>query len=352
MAYIGIDFHKNNTYVTRMDEKGNILESKNIKNEKDVLEEFVETIGREDEVVLEATGNWYYFYELVEDRALNVTLSHPAKTKAIASARIKTDKIDSAMLAHLLRCDLIPASYLPERSLRDLRETLRYRASMVWFRTSVKNKVQAILSKNGIRCPHSDLFGKKSLAWLSSLPLRECYRESLNGYLALANTLTLEIRRVGEAVRKRAEESEEAKLLMTMPGISYYSSLLILSEIGEIDRFPSSGKLVSYAGLAPSIYSSGGVTRTGRITKTGSTYLRWILVENSHHAIRGSYRFEGLFRRISARSGKNAAKVAVARKMLVSIYHMLKNNQPFKDIERDSRRLNRAGAGKLAGVIA
>ncbi len=116
-----------NTYVTKMDKEGNILHQENLKNEGGLLEAFVDSLTGEDEIVLEATGNWYHFYELVEDRALRITLSHPAKTRAIASARIKTDKIDSAMLAHLLRADLIPAAYIPERETRDVREVLRYR---------------------------------------------------------------------------------------------------------------------------------------------------------------------------------------------------------------------------------
>ncbi len=219
------------------------------------------------------------------------------------------------------------------------------------LRTAVKNRVQAILSKNGITCPYSDLFGKKSRAWLASLALRDCYRKSLEGYRALAETLAGEIQTVEEKVRALAEASSQARLLMTMPGISYYSSLLILAEIGEIDRFPSSGHLCSYAGLVPSVYSSGGTTRTGKITKCGSSWLRWILVENTHHAIKGTYRFESLYRRVCARSGKNVAKVAVARKMLVCIYQMLKRGEPFKDI-KPKRRRRTVEAGKLARVIA
>lgn len=336
--YVGIDFHKRNTYVTKMDEEGNILSQENLKNEGGVLEAFVDSLTREDEVVLEATGNWYHFYELVEDKALHITLSHPAKTRAIASARIKTDKIDSAMLAHLLRTNLIPASYIPERATRDRRETLRYRSSLVTLRARLKNKVHALLSKNGIACPCADIFCQKSFAWLSSLSPRECYRDALSGYIRLAKALAEEIKEVEKAIKDLAEESPEARLLMTMPGLSYYSSLLILSEIGEIDRFPSAGQLCSYAGLVPSVYASGGVTRMGKITKTGSTWLRWILVENAQHAIKGSYRFESLYRRVCARSGKNAAKVAVARKMLACIYHMLKRSEPFKDIKPVKRR--------------
>lgn len=347
--YIGIDYHKRNTYVTRMDEDGKVEESVNLKNDGDELKEFVGTIKKEDKVVLEATGNWYSFYEMVEDKALNVILSHPAKTKAIASARIKTDKIDSKMLAHLLRCDLIPESYIPERDLRDLRETLRYRASLVAIRTSLKNKIHAILSKNGLTCPYSDLFGKKSLAWLAALPLRECYRKNIDGYLGLAHTLVSELTKVEKKIREVAEASDEACLLMSMPGISYYSSLMILSEIGEIDRFPSAGHLCSYAGLVPSVYSSGGTTRMGRITKTGSSYLRWIMVENAHQAVRGSKRFGALYRRVSQKSGKNPARVAVARKMLACIYYMLKNHEKFMDIDRDKRR---TGAGELVNCLA
>lgn len=352
MAYVGIDFHKRNTYVTKMDKEGNILESKNLMNENGALEEFVNSLTREDKVVLEATGNWYHFYELVEDKALDIMLSHPAKTRAIASARIKTDKIDSAMLAHLLRTNLIPASYIPEREVRDLRETLRYRSSLVTLRARLKNKVHALLSKNGITCPCSDIFCQKSFAWLSALSLRECYQDALSGYIRLAKALAEEIKQVETKIKELAEESRQARLLMTMPGLSYYSSLLILSEIGEIDRFPSAGQLCSYAGLVPSVYASGGVTRMGKITKTGSTWLRWILIENAQHAVLGSHRFESLYRRVCVRSGKNAAKVAVARKMLTCIYYMLKRGEPFKDIKPVKRRKRTFEAGKLAGVIA
>lgn len=348
MTYVGIDFHKYNTYVTRMDKEGNILEEKNLKNKPEILKSFINSLGSQDKVVLEATGNWYHFYEMVEDKAFSVTLSHPAKTKVIASAKVKTDKIDSAMLAHLLRGNLIPSSYIPERKTRDTREVLRYRASLVSIRTGLKNRVHAILSKNGIYFPYSDIFSKKATLWLSSLSLRECYRQALNGYLALASTLKEKIEEVEEEIRRLVKEDKRATLLMTMPGISYYSSLLVLSEIGEIERFPSAGCLCSYAGLVPSVYSSGGTTRTGRITKTGSTYLRWILIENAMHAIKGSHRFESLYRRVAYRSGKNVAKTAVARKMLSCIYHMLTRDEPFKDIQAKKR----PRAGKLAGVIA
>jgi len=348
--YVGIDFHKRNTYVTRMDEEGNIMKQENLKNDPDALEDFVNSLSKEDQVVLEATGNWYYFYELVEEKALSITLSHPAKTKAIASARIKTDKIDSAMLAHLLRTNLIPASYIPERKIRDVKEILRYRASLVSIRTGLMNRVHSLLSKNGIVCPYSHIFGKKATLWLLSLSLRPYYRKALDGYLHLATTLKEEIIQVEKEIKRLAEEDKRTSLLMSMPGISYYSALLILSEIGEIKRFPSAGCLCSYAGLVPSVYSSGGVTRTGRITKTGSTCLRWILNENAMHAIKGSYRFEALYRRVTYRSGKNAAKTAVARKMLVCIYHMLTRGEPFKDITPKSKG-KRTRAGKLGGVI-
>jgi len=347
--YVGIDFHKKNTYVTRMDQQGVITESINLKNELGNLEKFVNTIEPEDHVVLEATGNWQHFYELVEDKALDITLSHPAKTRAIASAKIKTDKIDSEMLAHLLRADLIPVAYIPSRETRDLKEVLRYRASLVSVRTSIKNKVHAILSKNGIICPYSDVFGKKSLLWLATLPVRACYRTSLDGYLAVAGTLSFEITKIDEDIHEMAKASDDARLLMTMPGISFYSALLILSEIGDINRFPSSGHLASYAGLVPSVYSSGGKTRMGRITKTGSKYLRWVLVENSHHAIRGTRRFEDLYGRVVVRSGKNAAKTAVARKMLVSIFNMLTKHEVFQDIQEVNHG---QGAGERAEVIA
>jgi transposase len=158
--YIGIDLHKKYSVVTTMDINGNIMNQKRVEHDSKALDDFISSIDENDNIAMEATTNWYYFYELLESKTQNISLAHPAKTRIIAEAKVKNDKVDSKMLAHLLRTDLLPKAYIPTRETRDLRELLRYRASLVRFRTQIKNKIHAILSKNGIAFGHSDLFGK------------------------------------------------------------------------------------------------------------------------------------------------------------------------------------------------
>lgn len=156
--YVGLDYHKKYSIATKMDEKGNILEQVKLRNDAETLTKYVGTLPEGSKIALEATGSWYYFYELLENKGSEIYLAHPFKTRAIAEARIKTDKIDSTILAHLLRTDFLPTSYIPTRQIRDIREVLRYRASLVSLRTYIKNKVWAILSKNGLDPQFSDIF--------------------------------------------------------------------------------------------------------------------------------------------------------------------------------------------------
>lgn len=176
MNYVGIDLHKNYSFITNMNEKGQIIKQMKVKNDPLTLRQFLDTVTPDDKMALEATGNWYYLYEMVEEKNLSLCLAHPKNTKAIASAKIKTDKIDSTILAHLLRTDLLPTAYIPTRQIRDTREIIRYRASLVTIRTMIKNKVHAILSKNGLNSPYSDIFGKSGLLYLKKVELRPCYR--------------------------------------------------------------------------------------------------------------------------------------------------------------------------------
>jgi len=188
--YIGIDFHKQTSYITRMDRDGNILEQLKVRNRPEELGEFLSNHVDGSRIAIEATGNWYYFYELIEEKQPDVVLSHPLKTRAIASARIKTDKIDSATIAHLLRTNLLPTAYIPPRDVRDVKEILRYRASLVSLRVAIKNKVRSILSKNGIVLNYTDIFGKKAMVYLKDLEMRSCYRWEMDGYVKLAETLS------------------------------------------------------------------------------------------------------------------------------------------------------------------
>jgi transposase len=258
-------------------------------------------------------------------------LAHPLKTKAIASARLMNDKVSSATLAHLLRADLLPKAYIPDQPTRDAREVLRTYAFLIAQRTRLKNRVHAILLKNGLVCPYTDIFGKKSLLWLTGLALRDCYQEALAGYIRLAEAFNEELARLKQAIAGLAYDHPYARILDTHPGISDYSGLLIAVEIGDIARFPTAGQLCSYAGLVPSMHASGGKVRMGALTKQGSKWLRWILVECALHAIKKSSHCRALYQRVSYKHGNGTARVAVARSMLRSIYAMLKFNRPYEE---------------------
>lgn len=335
MKYIGLDVSKKFSYVTVMDEKGAVEMQGKVGNRQEELAACFGEIGSDCALAMEATRNWYYLYESLEARVKEIHLAHPLKVRAIAEARIKTDKIDSKILADLLRVNLLPESYIPTQAVRDQRERLRYRASLVSLQTQIKNKVHALLDKNGLFCPCSDLFGTKGMNWLLEQNLREAYDEELKGYLEVLATLKLEIAEVGKSILQKAQQSPEAKLIQTMPGVGYYLSMLIAYEIGDIQRFPDQHKLSSFAGLVPSTYASGEVMRHGRITKQGSKWLRWAMIEAAQRAPINSPKLNSFFQRIAKKQGRKTARVALARHMLKIVYHMLKEQQPFTE---DSKR--------------
>lgn len=331
MKYYGIDIHKKYSVYTAIDGRGAILEQGKIANDPKAFAQVMNHSTEASKVVIEATSNWYYIYDLLEGMADEVCLAHPLATKAIASAKVKTDKIDATTLAQLLRADLIPKAYVPPQQVRDLRELLRYRASLVRMRTRVKNKVHALLAKNGLNHPFSDLFGKAGRRWLSALKLRPIYRQALEGYLRLLDSLDREIAPVSQEIDSKASYDPRVKLLVSIPGIGHYTALLILSEMGEIERFPSPQHLVSYAGLAPSVHSSGGVTRYGRITKQGSCWLRWILTEAASIAARHPGRLQRFHEKVARRHGKKTANIALAREILSICYHLLKRGERYRE---------------------
>jgi len=333
MKYVGIDLHKRFSVASVVDEKGKLIEQRKLPNGIEI-KEFLEGHSSPLQVAVEATGNWQWLYELLEGEGIEVKLSHPLKTKAIASARVKNDRVDSLTLAQLLRADLLPLSYIPEKPVRMLRELLRYRMSLVKIQTSLKNRIHSILAKNNIRHEFSDLFGRKGTAFLSSLNLADVYHISLRGYLSLLERVREEIWAMDGMIRDFSLEDEGARILMSIPGVGYYSALLIKAEIGDVRRFPCAKKLCAYAGLVPSTYASGNFCYHGHITKQGSKHLRWILLEMVLQAIRRPGPLQSFYLRVAKRKGEKVARVAAARKLLEWIYYMLKEGKMYSEMER------------------
>ncbi|MFQ5802592.1 MAG: IS110 family transposase [Candidatus Methylomirabilales bacterium] len=336
---IGMDVGKQYSWCeARSTAAGEVLKEARLPNRPEDFQAFAEDLPRPIRLVMEATGNWQYLYECWEELAEDIQMAHPLKTKAIASARIKTDRLDKGILAHLGLADLVPQAYIPSRDIRDLREVLRHRAFMVALQTRLKNRIHSSLGKLGIDTAYTDLFGKAGLAWLTTLDLREPFRTLLHQDLRILEVLREEIKQATRTIEAMAEDDPQAALILPIRGIGPYSALLILAEIGDIARFPDPKKVVSFAGLCPSTFQSGKVCYHGRITKQGSKWLRWILVEAAQRYARAPGRLGTLYRRIARKKGSKTARTAVARELLVAIYHCLTKGVAFQESPKRGER--------------
>ena len=222
--FVGLDVHKKYTQVAIVDEEGVVTEQERIENEPALIEEFSNRLSTAD-MVMESSSTWYWLYEILS-RKHRVVVSNPAKTKAIASAKLKTDKVDALMLANLLRGGYIAESYVPSRRIMGLRELVRYRANLVRMRGSVKNRVHAYLLMNNIKIDYSPF----TKGFLEELGKVEDGR--VQGYLRIIERLNLEIHEASKRICGEALSDESARLLMTIPGVSFYSALLLVSEMG------------------------------------------------------------------------------------------------------------------------
>jgi transposase len=332
--YVGLDAHKEYCLAVCQDETGRKVREEKFCSTGPELQNFVNSLTQGDRVVMEACGAWAHIYDAFTERGIQVKLAHPLKTKAIASARIKTDRIDANILAHLLRANLIPEAWVPPVEIRELRTITRYRAGLVKLQTEVKNQVHALLMRNGIKHEFSDLFGKAGLEFLAGIDNRLNGVDSaiLRSCMGTIGYLAPEIKRISDHIALLVKENADVKLLMTIPGISVYSAALIVAEIGDIRRFQTYKQLCSYAGIDPSVHSSGGTVRYGSITKQGSKLLRWILAQAVNHVIRRSGKLHDFYMRMVRRGkGKNVARVAAARKLLRVIWCMLIRREPFRE---------------------
>lgn len=328
--FVGLDTHKDFSYATFVDSKGRVVEREQFDNTPKNLESFARKVVK-SRVVLEASSSAVPICDFLRDRSVEVVVAHPSKVKAIAEAKIKTDKIDSGVLALLLRADLIPEAYLPSREVRQLRDLARCRQSLVSERTGLKNKIHAVLTREGVKHGFSDLFGKKGRAFLRKVSLNPTARFSMDSMLEIMDVVDAKIADAKQKIVEEGNKNEHAKLLTTIPGVSWVSALIIAGEIGEIERFPDYRKLCSYAGLVPSTHQSGNTLYSGHITKRGSGMLRWILVQDARVAVKHSKKFGKQYRKLCKHTDERKAIVAVARKMLRIMYVMLVRKEAFKD---------------------
>lgn len=336
MYYVGLDIHKRYCMTTVMNKQGKVIDKARVESRPQDLRDYFEKMEEPTSVVMEACYNWGYFVDILDGIVDKVTLAHPLKTRAIADARIKTDSIDSKTLADLLRADLIPAAYIPDKGTRLMKNYLRYRAGLVAMSTAVKCKIHALLDQHDYAeretlAQFSDMFGKKGLELMAGVKLPGCDTQILHSWLELLAHIKKEILEANRWVREHVREDELALLLKTIPGIGDQFALLIRYEIDRIERFRNPNKLISYAGLAPSTYQSGNKVRHGKITKQGNKWLRWAFVEAVHAATISSPYLRHYFSRLQAKIGRDRACVATARKLAGIVFGVMKNRTPYRE---------------------
>src|SRR5262245_25329014 len=270
MIYVGIDLHRKRSQIAALDEQGRELLSRRVANDPEALKAILGELGGELQVALEATYGWEWLADLLEAEGHELHLSHPLRTKAIAAARVKTDAVDARTLAHLLRTDLLPEAYVAPRDLRDLRDLLRHRVVLTRMRSALKNRVHALLARQGIQNGHSDLFGAGGRRYLGALPLRDPARRRLDSLLSLISDFDREIELAKRELDALARHDPRVDVLCQLRGIGPYTAMLVIAEVGEIERFRSARQLCAWAGLTPTVRSSDGHARLGHISQQGS----------------------------------------------------------------------------------
>lgn len=336
MNYVGIDYHKRYSVLCATDERGRkVREGRIGGNSASGFAQFFSSLEGPSKVVMEACWNWGWLYDLLSEipQVGEVVLAHPYKTRLIAEAQVKTDRIDARVLAKLLRGELVAQSHAPCAATRARKHLLRQRLFWVRLRTMLRNRTHAILDRQrGLERPQlADLFGRRGQGWLEKVELPASADQPL-----LAQDL--EVMRLLEAKIKELDaliggsQGAEEKLLESFPGIGPVFSSLIATEIDGIGRFATAAKFCAYAGVVPTTHASGGRVWHGRLLWQCNKWLRWALIEASWSAIQFSAYFGGLYRAARARGkNRNVAVTVVAHRLAQLIWRCLREQRPYTE---------------------
>jgi len=353
MLYVGVDAHSKTSWITVMDEKGKILKREQISSSRKDVRRSLGRYRQPVKAVVEASRSWGPIYDWLDEVTDNVILAHPGKVRAIAEARIKTDKIDSETLAHLLRADLIPEAYAPSRDIRAIKRVLRQRMFFVRVRTMLKNRIKALLAQHSVQTPQvSDLYGKKGLKWLKGLKLPEPDGKLLNEDLNLLLVLNEHIAATENLIAELSAGDDAVDWLFSLPGIGKFLSVLIRYEVDNIERFSSAKKFTGYTGLVPSTYASGERMVHGRLTKRGNKWLRWAFIEAVTPAIRKSSMLRGYYDKIKSRRGCKDARVATARKLAELTWTVWTEQRMFTESGKKNLRRTKHNPRTPAALIS
>jgi transposase len=347
MHYVGVDLHKEMSWFYVMDSHGRKLSSLSISNKPERLKQFLGKIPTPFTLAVEATYNWYFFVDLAEQFAEKVLLADSFELKAFAKRHKKTDKIDARLIADVLRKGYLPSVFIPNQEIRTMKELLRYRINLVQDRSRYIFRLKNTLDRLGANSAGDFTTAKRlHLIPIDSFPPE--YETIISGYIARIVDLSKNIHTMKTYLRDSYQQDTDIRNLITLDGLDYFSAALIKSEIGDIHRFNSFGRLCAYAGLAPKVSQSGSTSaRHGALMSNRRKYLQWILLETVFHYIKASAQRQVRYEYLKRRKCANTAKVIFARQMLKIIYHILKEQRPYYT---DTSSIQSVAAPALGGV--
>jgi transposase len=322
--YVGIDLHRRRSVIVRVDESGQKLSTVRIDNDAATLASEVAKAGEHPEVVLEATYGWYWAVDVLHEMGATVHLAHPSGLNW-GQRRRKDDEIDATDLVDMLRLGRLPEAWIAPPATRELRELVRYRAKLVCLRSGLKAQVHAVLAKEGVHVPVTDLFGVAGQHLLDEVPLGRAYTIRVESLRDLIEVYDREIIMADREVRAALDGHRGWAAIQAIPGVGPVLGAVFVAEIDDVDRFPTARHLCSWAGLTPKHHESDTTVIRGRITKQGSRLVRWAAVEAAQKT--GDF-LKSDFRRIAERrNNRKIARVAVARKILTLVYYGLRDGE-------------------------
>jgi transposase len=340
--WFGIDLAKRESQVAVLDADGVQIETKRFATTRESFLLIAAELREGDTAALEVTTNSTSIARLLRGNSrARVIVSNPIKTKTIAQAKIKTDKIDARVLAELARVGYLPEVWLPDEDTEALRQFITDRVSLVRRRTECKNTIHSVLHRNMVHQERSDLFGTGGRRWLENIvkgegiktPVPELDRMrigSLLNEIDRIDALVADLESViASYVALRPHLKEQMDRLLSITGVNLVVASSLIGTIGDITRFADKKKLAAYFGVVPSTYQSGDTSRNGRITKQGRAEARWLIIEAAEILRRSPGPMRSLYSRIQRKRNHNVAVVAVARKLVELVHHLLSNKEDY-----------------------
>lgn len=322
--YVGIDLHRRRSVIVRMTPEGEKLETVRIENDPVALSLEMAKAGPDPEVILEATYGWYWAADVLAECGGRVHLAHPLGNNW-GKRRVKNDEIDAKDLADLLRLGRLAEAWVAPPEVRELRELVRYRAKLVALRSGLKAQVHAVLAKEGVRVPMTDLFGVGGQALLDSCALGDAYALRVESLRDLIEVYDREVEMLEGRIGGHLAGHVGYRAIQAIPGVGPVLGAIFTAEVGDVGRFPAADKLCCWAGLTPRHRESDTTVKRGSITKQGSKLVRWAAIEAVSRQRGGTFLQADYHRIAERRNNRNIGRVAAARKLLTLVYYGLRD---------------------------